>query len=687
MAFHTLYHKFRNALQESWQTGECASHFGPTSTLEEMFTYLCLHENAQMFLHPPSMDDLRISQKLASESDRFRNEGNKFYKERLLEQALITYNYSILAAPHPPVQSVHEGGSLSFETGVYESLSLGYANRSAVLVELGQYALALNDVDRALALGYPKEKRHKLQERRAKCLISLGKQNEAVDGLESAIEDLKKLSLESKENEEFVTASEKLTKMKSTTKFSSTPISPYNRRIFYTGPSEPPILHDPNPDVPVLNSAVKIAYTPVRGRHLVATRDIQPGEVLGVEEALVAVVRHDNTLSSHCNHCLRRAPCPVPCPRCSLVVFCSGKCRDRSVLGEHGGECPVLDSLLLLKLDNSAALAFRIIAKMRLDKLKQHVAAFAHNGHKPLLQVCRDYRALYYLESHITARPEEELQEATAAAVILTKLLFESCPNFLKDDNHKSITLTVQDYPLVGAQFIRLILGIECNSHCLKEVAVVAEDRSGSPAARGQDIGYGVFSALSLINHSCAPNALTSALGRTKFLYSVAFIPKGYEVTDTYGERFVSHTRAQRRESLQKTYFFCCGCIACLADWPMFLHLPNQVQLRCPLCARPLSGTACSFCEVDCTSSTKTKSGIQLYNAIEVQNQLSHKWKIYEQAASEIRNGYVTANNIGDVITVLQLLESYAHQPNQHYILVQETLMAAFDIQGSVIYR
>lgn len=267
--FRELYAKFRGLLQESWQTGEVAAHFGPMATLDTMFQYLWSRPEAQQVLLPPQ-GNTRISRKGAAEAEKFRNEGNRLYRERKLEQALLAYNYSILAAPHPCLAEA------TFPTEHYESLALGYANRSAVLYEMEQYEASVVDTERAVFFGYPAAKRHRLQERRAKCLQALGRPQEAREVLEEAINMLSTLSLDAKEA---ATVKNSLTKLQAKCEGQAAPeqTPQQYRRVFYTGPAGPPAVSSPRPDLPCLSDALRIHYTPIRGRHLVAERDIQPG--------------------------------------------------------------------------------------------------------------------------------------------------------------------------------------------------------------------------------------------------------------------------------------------------------------------------------------------------------------------------------------------------------------------------
>lgn len=673
-SFKELHSKFRGVLRESWLTNDVAAHFGPTATLDSMFKYLWSHPEAQQELVPPTGNQ-RISRKGASEAEKFRNEGNRLYREKKLEQALLAYNYSILAAPHPGLDGQAQGSQ-------HEGLSLAFANRSAVLYEMSQYKSAMADAERAITFGYPPSKRHRLHERRAKCLQAMGKMEEANAVLEEILSGIATMSLDEKEATALKNNISKL-KSKCNNKQSVTPASLRYQHVFYTGPTHPPPVSHPRPDVPCLSDAISIQYTPIRGRHLVAMRDIQPGEVLVQEDALAATTKLDATLRSYCSTCLRRCPSPLPCPTCSLVVFCSEECQNNGVKGYHRAECAALPALVSLQLDPAAALAFRVLSSTNLPALRTKVAALMKEGNspKPMLNVERDYRTLYHLEGHATARSESQLQETAAIACVLTRILFENCPSFLMDDAGDSSTVTEDDIVLVGGQLMRLILGLECNIHLTKEAEV---SNSGMNKGRGQEVGWSVYSALSFVNHSCVPNTLSSFHGKVKFLYSINIIPRGAEITDSYGERYVSHTRTQRRSALQQHYYFCCGCAACQADWPLFKDIPEKPSLRCPSCFQALSGFICNLCDLTCNSQVTTKAGIRLYDASAVQLQLNKAWHNFLKAAIQIQKGQVSPELVETVVNLIEILDRYTVYPNQTYVNTQEVLMSCFDLMGSV---
>lgn len=80
---------------------------------------------------------------------------------------------------------------------------MSFANRSAALVHLNDPARALVDIEQALALGnYPTDLQYKLEERRAKCLLALGRPtSQILESAESARVCFKQSRLLSKDDQ------------------------------------------------------------------------------------------------------------------------------------------------------------------------------------------------------------------------------------------------------------------------------------------------------------------------------------------------------------------------------------------------------------------------------------------------------------------------------------------------------
>ncbi|XP_063859177.1 SET and MYND domain-containing protein 4-like [Scylla paramamosain] len=270
---------------------------------------------------------------------KLRAEGNKCYQKKLLDKALELYNQSIVFAPHPEIKIekcsngkisttsnerqedvVSEGQSTSCCTNKeegYKALALGYANRSAVLYELGQYEKCICDIDYALLHGYPTILHSKLAERKAKCLIALQRINEAKSLIETSLQALDALALDEEKIKSSRANLQSLSQLDK--KFIDIhPNTKYKLLFSFENPS-PPKLAKCNPTIPSLSRSVDLAFSSTQGRYLVANKDIKPGDVIAVEDAYSKVVHLDSSLHNHCTECLARCLTPLPCPICSKI--------------------------------------------------------------------------------------------------------------------------------------------------------------------------------------------------------------------------------------------------------------------------------------------------------------------------------------------------------------------------------
>lgn len=83
---------------------------------------------------------------------KYRNAGNDLFRKQEFFDALMLYNRSLCVA----------------ETGS-ESISVAYANRSAVYIKLKHFDLCLENIQRARDSNYPAEKMEKLNKREEEC--------------------------------------------------------------------------------------------------------------------------------------------------------------------------------------------------------------------------------------------------------------------------------------------------------------------------------------------------------------------------------------------------------------------------------------------------------------------------------------------------------------------------------------
>lgn len=84
-------------------------------------------------------------------------------------------------------------------------------------------------------------------------------------------------------------------------------------------------LKTPHKNYPAASEAITIKYDNNVGRHVVANRDVEVGEVLFVEDPIVTYyITSDLDLVTYpaCHHCFVTVKTWVPCPTCSTASFC-----------------------------------------------------------------------------------------------------------------------------------------------------------------------------------------------------------------------------------------------------------------------------------------------------------------------------------------------------------------------------
>lgn len=183
---------------------------------------------------------------------------------------------------------------------IVSELGVLFANRSAALYHLEKYELALSDTEEAMNMNYPKELHYKVEERRARCFLALKRQSAAAEAFKSTLTSLDhaKLPTEKKQKLEadmriMLAVMEKGRQMKANEngKKAAESAQTQNLQLSNGSRSQIPELKDRNPLYPALSKAVEICDAGGDiGRHAIATRTIEPGEIVGIENAHSSVL-------------------------------------------------------------------------------------------------------------------------------------------------------------------------------------------------------------------------------------------------------------------------------------------------------------------------------------------------------------------------------------------------------------
>lgn len=184
-------------------------------------------------------------------------------------------------------------------------LSVILANRSATLYHLERYEHALEDMEEASQLGYPKDLFYKLEERRARCLLALKRHDAAIEAFRRALQTLDDTRIPLERKQKFQMDIRMMLavmdKGKQLNKAVPNNLSRVNdkqglasqRSEENRGKFIPE--RQKNPRYPACSSAVEIKDNGGDvGRHAVATREIAPGEVVIMERPHCAFLLAEN---------------------------------------------------------------------------------------------------------------------------------------------------------------------------------------------------------------------------------------------------------------------------------------------------------------------------------------------------------------------------------------------------------
>ncbi|XP_073172210.1 SET and MYND domain-containing protein 4 isoform X2 [Lepidochelys kempii] len=481
----------------------------------------------------------------------------------------------------------------------------------------------LEDIDRAQAQGYPDRLQPKILLRKTECLLLLGRLQEAA-GVISKVESKIAMdqSLTSTTRQILLRKISQL-KVKAHEKESS----PLSVPEALSKTQKDLEFWEENGKISSASSSVSLNFNSCKGRHLVATKDILPGENLVKEEAFVSVLSPGKGLllqdsaettwdtrvtngDLHCHRCLKQLLASVPCGGCSYAKYCSKKCAQLAWEHYHSTECPLGALLLTLGVFSHVALRTVLVAGFAevsslvkqfhgddkelykaeargksLDETRDSTAGMEGLSEKPkpLIPGCEDdgqyqgsYQAVFNLLTHAEKHsPEHKFLCSLSIIAICKKLLNtdltifsqESCESQSKLKAHVKLSAELSpELKILGEAMLRHMLQLQCNAQA---VTAIRESESGDSIVADSEevrLATALFPVTSLLNHSCDPNTSVTFSGTAVRVRASQPIPRGQEIFHCYGPHRCRMRAAERRQRLLCQYFFECQCQACLDE-------------------------------------------------------------------------------------------------------------------------
>uniref|UniRef100_A0A8C3VPR4 Protein-lysine N-methyltransferase SMYD4 n=1 Tax=Catagonus wagneri TaxID=51154 RepID=A0A8C3VPR4_9CETA len=559
----------------------------------------------------------------------YREEGNKKFQEKDYMGATLLYSKGV-AHSRPNT----------------EDISLCYANRSAALFRLGHYETCLKDVARAQTHGYPESLQPKMLLRKAECLVTLGRLQEAsqtISDLESNF-----AAKPTPAASQFQILQRTLCRLK--TKLQEKEHLTETFPAVLTEAFEDMELREENAHICSASSSISLCMDPLKGRSLVATKDILPGELLVKENAFVSVLnpgempprreglesKWDTRVTNgdlYCHRCLKPTLATVPCDGCSYAKYCSQECLQQAWDLYHSVECSLGGLLLTLGVFCHVALRAALLARfedvgkvgMKLcgeicnrdvcsPEGKTLAQALSHDlgGEREKkdktvetsIPGCdingkyeNNYNAVFHLLPHTENHsPEHKFLCALSVSALCRQLKAASSQAFTAD--LKSSKLKAAEAPVLcpelsiwGVAMLRHMLQLQCNAQAITTIQQTGSKENLITESRQVRLATGLFPVISLLNHSCSPNTSVSFISTVATVRASQQIQKGQEVLHCYGPHESRMAVTERHQKLRSQYFFDCNCPPCEREKQRPSALgPGREAFRCHRCGALLQG-------------------------------------------------------------------------------------------------
>lgn len=282
--------------------------------------------------------------------------------------------------------------------------------------------------------------------------------------------------------------------------------------------------------VPGIVYCLKLKQNEKYGRHIVATKDLNVGDVIAIENPFMLSLE-PNFEYQRCLYCLAEQKFSlIPCLHCTHSMFCNESCRNKGYNLFHKFECSVIYGIFDV-FDNSIITALRSILKLfsntdELIKVKNFFATprateeniFTVNANSD--SIFEQFKAVLGLETHLNKREKaDKFQHGITAATLIC--IMKNDENFVKlFDNGFSNLFYELIYQIIQAQEINTISILLQTSLKDKEL---------------NNYATGIFPFSSLINHSCNPNVLSFGCNNNQYTIIVSQkINKGEQLFTNY---------------------------------------------------------------------------------------------------------------------------------------------------------
>lgn len=270
-----------------------------------------------------------FQQKNSFLSHQVRNEGNELFTQKSHDQK-----------SHQMILQLYTK-SIALADEKSEEQAMGYGNRSAFLFHLHKHKECVIDIDRACNITQSAELKNRLILRKEKCLALIKEEEE--DKLQNLSSSQKSAVFPSEFMKDILNICSNDVLMdifpKKVTSFKDSTPANFNKIKLNE-------VESPSKMIPSFSDSLSLKYNKEFGRHVVAAKDIKPGEVLAIESGFVCPAINNLKMYLACSYCLNFTWTGIPCPSCVFAIYCSETCKMKAWKEYHDIECSILPPLL-----------------------------------------------------------------------------------------------------------------------------------------------------------------------------------------------------------------------------------------------------------------------------------------------------------------------------------------------------
>lgn len=268
----------------------------------------------------------------------------------------------------------------------------------------------------------------------------------------------------------------------------------------------------------VRDGGLAVSNLPEKGRCLLTTKNFYPGEVILRQEPYVCVPNNSSTVS-RCDGCFASESLKK-CSACQVVWYCGSTCQ-KSEWKLHRLECNALSRLEKEK-RKAVTPSIRLMVRLYLRRKLQNEMFIPTS-------VTDSYNFVEALVSHLKDLDEKQL------------VLYAQMANLV----HLILQWPEINLKEIAENFSKLA----CNAHTICDCEL-------------RPLGTGLYPVVSIINHSCLPNAVLIFEGKSSVVRAIDHIPEGAEVSIAYID--TAGSTMTRQKALKEQYFFTCTCPRCI---------------------------------------------------------------------------------------------------------------------------